>query len=175
MDDDFEVLLAHVRQFLLTIANAELPPDLRAKGGASDLVQDTIASALRNRDQFRGATITELRAWLRAILRSELAMLRRRFDTAARDVSREVPVASVAEPSEPSSTTIERLIHEEQAVSLSARVDALPEDQRLVVLLRIGEGLPFAAIGERTGRSEDAARKLFARALDRLRESTTTD
>src|SRR5262245_2742582 len=85
---EFENLLAHARQFLLSVANAELPAALRAKGGASDLVQETFAAALRNRDQFRGTTVTELRAWLRAILMNELAMFRRRFvATAAREVA----------------------------------------------------------------------------------------
>ena len=36
--DDFTSILEACRQFLLAIAHAELPGELRAKGGASDLV-----------------------------------------------------------------------------------------------------------------------------------------
>lgn len=39
---DFADLLSQLRPFLLRIANDELPAALRAKGGASDLVQETI-------------------------------------------------------------------------------------------------------------------------------------
>lgn len=173
-DLEFDALLAHARQFLLTLANAELPAALRAKGGASDLVQETFAAALRNRDQFRGTSLTELRAWLHAILRNELAMFRRRFaTTASREVAREVPVGSVGELPEPTPTLIEQLIRHEQTQALAVEVAALPDDMQAVVALRFDEGLPFAAVGERLGRSEEATRKLFVRALDRLRGVVT--
>lgn len=86
------------RRFLLSIANAELPSALRAKGGASDLVQETLAVAHQSIHQFRGQTEVELRAWLRTILAREMAMFRRRYlDTDARDVSREVRLVSASD------------------------------------------------------------------------------
>ena len=89
--DRFAEVLGTCRRFLLTIAHAELPGCLRAKGGASDIVQEALASAHRARDQFRGETVAELRAWLRAILLNEASAFRRRYlDTAVRDVAREV-------------------------------------------------------------------------------------
>jgi RNA polymerase sigma-70 factor (ECF subfamily) len=168
-DPAFDALLAQARQFLLALANAELPAALRAKGGASDLVQEAFAAALRNRDQFRGTTLAELRAWLRAILRNELATLRRRFAAGAREVGRELAVGAAGGLAGPMPPAVEQMIRDERDGALAAGVAGLPDDLRQAVVLRVGEGLPFSAIGERLGRSEEAARKLFGRALDRLR------
>jgi RNA polymerase sigma-70 factor (ECF subfamily) len=167
--DPFDDALQASRRFLLTIANAELPAGLRAKGGASDLVQEALAAAHHARDQFHGRTLADLRAWLRAILLNELATFRRRYhDTAARDVGREVPLAA-GRTGVVHALPLTEMIRREDDRRLAAAVARLPEDARLVVALRTEEGLSFAAIGARLGRSEEAARKLFARALDRLR------
>jgi RNA polymerase sigma-70 factor (ECF subfamily) len=167
---DFAAVLETCRHFLLAVANAELPADLRAKGGASDLVQESLAAAHAVRHQFRGRTLSDLRAWLRAILRNELGALRRRYrDTAARDVTREVPLCEeVANPAEP----VAELVRRERNAELAAALTRLPEDARLAVALRIEHELPFAEIGARIGRTEEAARKVFARALADLRMSS---
>ena len=55
------------RHYLLRIAEQELDPDLRAKGGASDLVQLTFLEAQRDFARFHGDTAAELRAWLRRL------------------------------------------------------------------------------------------------------------
>ena len=79
------------RRFLLSVANAELAARPARQGRGQRLVQETLAAAHQSRHQFRGQTVTELRAWLRGILLKELATFRRRYlETAARDVSREV-------------------------------------------------------------------------------------
>jgi RNA polymerase sigma-70 factor (ECF subfamily) len=46
----------------------------------------------------------------------------------------------------------------------------LPEDYRRIILLRYQEGLTFEEIGKRLGRTENAVRKLWARAVERIRE-----
>ena len=164
--------LATSRQFLLAIANAELPPGLRAKGGASDLVQDTLSAAYEARHQFRGQTVAELNGWLRAILVRELAMMRRKFvDTASRDVRREVgamPPDLATKSLDPANDLIRR----ERDEQLATAIARLPHDYRSVIVLRAERGLSFAAIGEQLGRTEDAARRLFSRAIQLLRTTT---
>lgn len=64
---------------------------------------------------------------------------------------------------------IEQITRDEDRHALSGTVSRLPDDMRTVVALRLEAGMPFAAIGEQLGRSEEVARKLFARALERLR------
>src|SRR5262245_48322024 len=86
-------LLDDCRPYLLLIANQELPPDLWAKAGPSDLVQETFLEAQRDFAQFRGGTEAELLAWLRALLVHNLDNFTRGFRAAAkRDVAREVAI-----------------------------------------------------------------------------------
>jgi RNA polymerase sigma-70 factor, ECF subfamily len=172
--DPFDDALQASRRFLLAVANAELPAGLRAKGGASDLVQEALSAAHQARHQFHGHTLTELRAWLRVILLNELATFRRRYNTAGRDVACEVPLAA-ADLGPGHDRTLSDLIHREDVGRLAAAVDRLPDEFRLAVVLRSEQGLSFAAIGERLGRTEEAARKLFTRALSRLRDLAPAD
>jgi RNA polymerase sigma-70 factor (ECF subfamily) len=65
--------LAEHQAFLLALARQQLPPDLRAKGGASDLVQETLLNAYEHFAQCRCDTPAQLRAWLRRILRNKPA------------------------------------------------------------------------------------------------------
>jgi DNA-directed RNA polymerase specialized sigma24 family protein len=53
----------------------------------------------------------------------------------------------------------------EQAGAPRDAIEALPPDQARVVRLVHFEGLTLVAAGERMSRSEDAARKLYGRAI----------
>jgi RNA polymerase sigma-70 factor (ECF subfamily) len=173
-EPDFATVLETCRQFLLAIAAAELPDRLMAKGGASDIVQDTLTAAVRCRCQFRGHTLADLRAWLRGILLNELAVFRRRYlATLGRDVNRERPIEGVDPAELPAgaaspSAALERT---ERARAVAAALLQLPAEYREAVVLRLEFGLGFREIGERLGRSEEAARKLFTRALEKLRDT----
>src|SRR4051812_49165209 len=79
------------RNYLLLIANSQLDPELRVKGGASDLVQETFLEAQRDFAQFQGSSAAELQAWLRQLLLNNLATFARRFrQTHKRQMAREV-------------------------------------------------------------------------------------
>src|SRR5258708_4517383 len=79
------------RDYLLLVAGRELDPALRAKGGASDLVQETFLEAHRDFGGFHGSSADELRAWLRRLLLNNLADFTRLYrGTAKRDLGQEV-------------------------------------------------------------------------------------
>lgn len=171
-NDRFAHSLERCRRFLLTVANAEMPGHLVRKGGASDLVQETIAAGYLHRDQFRGRSLGELRAWLRGILRNELASFRRRFQASCRDAGREVPVTPTAAngPVAAGGCVLGELIRAERSAAVAEAVNLLPAETRTVLVLRIELRLGFREIGERLGRTEEAARKVYTRALSLLRE-----
>lgn len=166
-------LLDHYRPFLLAIARRHLDADLRAKGGASDLVQDTLLLAFRHIGQFRGRSEEQLREWLRQMLKNECADFRRRHRAAKRRAV-EVPLSAApggapervadAAPS-PGSAFARR----EDRDRLEATIGRLPAAWREVLVLRYRDGLSFAEIGERTGRSENAAEKLWTKAVRQLK------
>ena len=170
-------VLEACRGYLLLIARDELSPDLQAKAGASDLVQQTFLEAQCDFAQFRGESVAELRTWLRRLLLNNLATFARNYrQTAKRAVGREVPLpapdSSRAEggpaADDPSPSSL--VMASEAADAFRRTLERLPEDYRLALLLRHLEELPFEEIGRRLNRSANAARKLWARALEMLHE-----
>lgn len=86
-------LLDACRGYLLLLARQELRDDLRAKGGSSDLVQETCLEAHRDFARFRGTTAAELLAWLRQLLRNNARDFTRQYAGGGkRDPLREVPL-----------------------------------------------------------------------------------
>ena len=82
--------LEEVRAWLHRAAAALLDGRLRGKLDASDVVQDTLLKALAHREQLRGRTEAERRAWLRRILANTLAdAVRRYLAGRKRDLGRE--------------------------------------------------------------------------------------
>lgn len=160
-------LLEQFRPYLLTIAMGEFPEALRGKFGASDLVQDTILRGLENFGDFRGATREELAGWLRQILLHQMINTVSAFATLKRDVAREVPTDSrMVHPGQSSPSG--QMLTKEEWETLQNALARLPEDYRQAVLLRHRENLSFADIGRSLHRSEEAARKLWSRAIRQL-------
>jgi RNA polymerase sigma-70 factor, ECF subfamily len=166
------------RNYLLLVAGQQLDPDLHAKGGASDLVQETFLEAQRDFARFQGTSEQELLAWLRQILVNNVANFTRRYrGTGKRAVGREVglragdsagaPGLALPDPLlTPSSQAVER----EQAQALQNALQRLRDEYRQAIVLRYLEGRSFEEIGRLLNRSPDAARKLWSRAMERLRQ-----
>lgn len=165
--------------YLKLQARVQVGQRLQGKADPSDLVQETFLEATRNFGLFRGTTEAEFFAWLREILAARLAMLARRFlGTKARDVRLERRLALQVNSSSrvlerglvaPDSTPSRLAARREQAVVLTAALDRLPEHYREVIVLRHLDGLPFAEVARRMGRSQDSVQKLWLRALTSLR------
>jgi RNA polymerase sigma-70 factor (ECF subfamily) len=170
-----EVLEA-CRHYLLRIADRRLSSELRSKGGASDLVQQTFLDAQRDFDRFQGESEKELLAWLRQILLHNLAHFQRRYRaTSKRDLGRETPLTGAASstdrgpdlPTQAPSPS-EQAIAREEAQTMERAVQRLPEEYRQVLELRHREQQTFEEIGRRLGRSTSGARALWLRAVEQL-------
>jgi RNA polymerase sigma-70 factor (ECF subfamily) len=171
-------LLEQCRDYLLFVANQEFDNDLRALVGPSDLVQETFVHAQQQFAAFRGTSESELIGWLRAILLSrELAAYRRYRTAAKRRVVRQSLLHEPASADElarhavadaPSPSSIAGLA--EETAILEQALRRLPADYERVVRLRYWEDLTFPQIGQQMGRSAEAARKLWFRAVELLGE-----
>jgi RNA polymerase sigma-70 factor (ECF subfamily) len=171
-------LFEHFRPYLLAIAAAELDADLTSKVAPSDLVQETFLEGHRDFAAFRGEQPDDLRSWIRQVLLHNLENSRRHYrKTLARSVQREVPLPSLgplavpgahlpADDSSPSSLIGRR----EERNRVRQALARLPEHYRSVIVWHHREGLTFAAIGARLNRSPDAARSLWWRALQHLKQ-----
>jgi len=169
-------VLEACRAYLLLIARQELDPALQARGGASDLVQQTFLDAQRDFRRFQG-TASALLAWMRRLLLNNVANFgrdqRRDKRSVARDVS--LPEAQAAawpdgglQAAVPSPSVA--VMRREEAEALERALRRLPDDYRQVLHLRYREGYAFEPIAQRMQRSANAVRKLWARAIERLRE-----
>ncbi len=174
-------LLELYPRYLKLLARLQISRRLQGKIDPSDLVQETFLRAHQKFAQFQGTTEEELVSWLRQILVTSIARLvRRRYGTRRRDVRLERELAAeldessraldrslIATGSSPSQQAMRR----EQAVLLADALDDLPEDYREVIVLRHLEGLSFPEVARRMARTVDSVKKLWARALFRLRRS----
>jgi len=169
-------VLQGCRAYLLTVANAELDADLVVKGGASDLVQESLMEAQQAFGAFAGSDEEEFLHWLRRILKNNLVDLVRRYrGTLARNIGQEVRLdRSGATPLRQQLTAgggspLEGLLALEKSLALEAGLARLPEEYRRVIDLRHMQGQTFPQIGAALGKSAEAARKVWFRALRQLR------
>lgn len=167
-------LLEHLRNYLLLIAEQELGPELRGKIGASDIVQESFVDAQRNFQHFNGGDPSELKAWLRKILTHRLIDVRRRFrQVSKRNVAREISLNDCngwIDPQIDTRSPRSALIASEDEQAVRQAMQRLPEQYQQVIRLRSWEDLPFDEIGSRMGRSKEAVRKLWVRAIERLQQ-----
>ncbi len=172
-------LLEQYRSYLILLARLQIGRRLQGKAGASDVVQETFLEAHRDFAQFQGQSEGELVGWLRRILATNLANLVRHYvGTRRRDVRLERQLAAELDESSRAldgglaaqlSSPSQQADRRELAVLLADALRRLPDDHREVIVLRHLEGLTFPEVAVRMGRSVDVVKKLWPRALGRLR------
>jgi RNA polymerase sigma-70 factor (ECF subfamily) len=166
------------RNYLLLVADKELDPKLKAKGGASDIVQQTFLEAQQAFGRFHGDSEPELLAWLRHMLLNNVANFRRHWvGTDKRQVGLEVPIHGGSSSHAGNSwlpdggpTPSREMMADERDSALNAIIATLPDDYQQVLHLRYREDKSFDEIAVTMNRSANAVRKLWARAVERLQE-----
>jgi len=173
-------VLDECRNYLLLIANRELGEAIQSKVGASDLVQETFVEAQNIFARFEGKSRQELCLWLARILEFKLAQATRKFaSTHKRDVRRERSLEtltqdewlSVSADSAAETTCLSEKLA--KFAALQAALQRLPPEHRLAIEMRSFEKRPFAELAVKLGRTTDAARRLWLRAVVRLRMELT--
>ena len=171
--------LTQYRSYLKVLASSQIHQKLREKADPSDLVQDTFLVAHRQIESFRGSSNAEFAAWLRGILANLLAKHVRHFmGTHQRDIRIERSLALeleqasgvfgkslIARGDSPSTSMMET----ERLLELANALDQLPDDYRLVIVLRNIQELPFREVAEQMQRSIDSVEKLWVRGLAKLK------
>jgi RNA polymerase sigma-70 factor (ECF subfamily) len=160
------------REYLHLLARLNLPRRLRSVLSASDLAHDTILKAHRKREQFRGQTEAQYRAWLHRILANTLADAAQVREP---DLLRTLEQSSawlegwvVAETPSPS----EHVARAEQLRRLAEGLMQLSPDERTAVEMRYLQDprSPLPEIAQALGRpTAKAVAGLLARGLEKLR------
>ncbi|MFI5401950.1 MAG: sigma-70 family RNA polymerase sigma factor [Planctomycetota bacterium] len=171
-----DLLEAH-RNYLRLLAASCLHREMQGKADPSDVVQETLLKVHENFRQFRGTTELEWMSWLRKILVHQLTDIQKGFQRQRRKVSRERSLEGHMDrssamlrnlvPAAGPSPSQEAQRREAAALVADALAELEPEDRDVVILRNLHE-LDWNAVGEKTGRSPDAARMLWARAMQRV-------
>ena len=151
-------------------AHARLPASLRGKVAESDVIQEAWLGAFLDIGNFEDRGDRSFEKWLQKILRHKLLdEVRRHMRVGKRDARREERLgtdAAVVDGGQPSpSVDVDAA---ERSAALRGAIDDLASDHATVVRLIHQEGLTLVEAGARMGRSADAARKLYGRALVQL-------
>jgi RNA polymerase sigma-70 factor, ECF subfamily len=174
-----EMALERYRSYLRLLAEAQLGRGGRIGVEPSDVVQQTLLDAHKDRDHFRGGSEPEHLAWLRRLLSCNLADAIRARGTAKRDATRVRSLeAALGESSArlehwlaaDQSSPSQRAERNESLVRLADALIQLPEDNRRALVMRHCQGASLAEISEALGRTPQAVAGLLKRGLAQLRD-----
>jgi RNA polymerase sigma-70 factor (ECF subfamily) len=177
--EDVGPILEQFRCYLETLTFIHIDPRLRGKFGRSDIISATLWEAYQNLERIAGLDSESQKRLLRAMLVNNLRDEVDRFLTAGRDVGREQPLRGAAEDSScrlrdwvaaESSTPLDKMIRQEQALRLLEALAQLPERERQALILQRYHGWKLAEIAEHLHCTPGAVAGLHARGLARLRQ-----
>jgi RNA polymerase sigma-70 factor, ECF subfamily len=145
----------------------------RNAAAAEDLAQEVFLRVYRSRASYEASA--KFTTWLYRIA-TNLAV------NHARDTRHERPEVQVSldEPNEESGTTLELpdgnltaeqvMVRRERMQAIRSKVEALPEQQRLAVIMHKYQQMDYKQIAEVLKKSESATKSLLFRAYETLRE-----
>ncbi len=163
-------LLNRHREWLKSMAARELGGQTAVRADASDIVQQTLLSAVNLIGEFDGVTSGEFGAWLARIHERNIQeALRRHVGTRKRSTTLEQRLGSGSLADDNASTPSEFAIREERAVVVRRHLETLPQDQAEAVRLRHLEGWSLAQLATHFDRSTDSVASLLKRGLEQLR------
>lgn len=163
---------------VLWLVRLRMGEELRVKLESMDLVQDVLVCALRDLGNFTYTNEGDFVRWLARIAENRLRDNLDKLHADKRDIRKEVRLNnhwatledSFAAALEPIDTTTPSAIisQREDFDKLAKAIDTLKPEYREVIVLTKIEGLSYREIGDKLGRSADAVRMLFSRAMAAL-------
>ena len=166
--EELDALLDRCTPKLLALIRLRMGPQLRRSLESRDVLQNTLIKAFKGIRRFEGEGRDSLMAWLARIAQNEIRDQVDRQQAQRRDARCEVPFDDIGEMAGPIRSATSRVALGERARTLEQALEALEEDHREVIVLRKLEELTFPEIAEQMGRTPDACRMLYARAMAAL-------
>jgi RNA polymerase sigma-70 factor (ECF subfamily) len=165
-----ERLFERLAPRLLTLIRLEMGPSLRRRLESRDILQGSLLKAFQRLDQLRGDDAATLMGWLAGIARHEIRDQADYHHRQRRDAGRELSLDGAASPQLASRlrSASSRLVVSQELRRLERALESLAPQHREVIVLRRLEELSYPEIGIRLGKSADACRMLFARAMAAL-------
>lgn len=161
------VLLERLRPRIVLWCASSLPARLRPICDAEDVAQDILISVHGGLAGFRGSDTRSFHAWVFRVAGNRIRDL---LDYAGAEKRKLPPAVSFSQTS-PS----EAAMRGEARDRVRRALETIPEDYREVVRMRRIEELEFPDIAAAMGRSENAVRILYFRALRALSDVLDDD
>ena len=161
-------LYARYAPRLLSYIRLKVGRRLREKLESRDILQATLLKSYQHLGGFRGDDGRALMAWLARIADREIADRVDFHGRQRREAAAEAPIEEQPEMAAQVRSALSQAIVNERAGQLEAAIASLSDAHREIILLRKFEDLTFPEIADRLGKSEDACRMLFARAMTAL-------
>lgn len=161
-------LLNGLRPYVRAIVRNMNVDRFAASTDDSDLIQDAMVQATQAVDKFQGNSVGELIRWLRTIVvRTTYRTLHSSNNLQLTDDD-EACLATLLVDPEPS--PFESVMRLEQSASMALAVSRLPEEMQQILNYRITDNLDYVEISRRMQRGVGAARMLYLRSLEKLRD-----
>ena len=175
-EDALNQLCTDYRQMLRLVAERAIGPEMARRTDASDLVQQTELEAFRAFASFQGSTEGEFVAWVKQILKRNVANVVRDNRAAKRDHRKEQYIHAASQsvsvtwlhPAERGKTPSQHVMYGEAALKLATAINNLPEKQRTAVRMRHLEGMALRDIAEAMESSPGAVAGLIRRGITAL-------
>lgn len=154
---------------LLSFIRLKMGRSLRARLESRDILQATFLKSFQHMNDFEGDDGRSLLGWLMRIAEHEIHDRADFHHRQQRDAKQEEDLSGHSELLVARSrSALSRLILDEQAERIETALESLTEAHRQVILLRAFEELSFPDIAKTLGKSEDACRMQYARAMTAL-------
>jgi RNA polymerase sigma-70 factor (ECF subfamily) len=131
-----------------------------------DILQAVLCKSLGRLDNVRDPAA--VMAWLAKIVDNEIRDQADYYKRKRRETEKRAPIEAAADVPAPVRHALSQVIVSRQAEQLEAALEDLGDAQREIIVLRKLEELTFPEIAERLGKSEDACRMAFSRAMAAL-------
>jgi RNA polymerase sigma-70 factor (ECF subfamily) len=166
----FQELLSRHGGDLRRFAEARLPAELRRRVSVADVLQEAHVVALDRASGLEVRDESSVRKWLFKIVELKVKEAVRLHRRAKRSVGREASVRSTSVPDVAARQETPSVVVSSAETTAIARaaLDALPPHYREVLRLARDDGLRLGDVAARTGRSREAVKKLYARALSQF-------
>ena len=154
---------------LLSFIRVKMGRSLRARLESRDILQATFLKSFQHLDDFEGQDGRSLLGWMMRIAEHEIHDRADFHHRQQRDAKMEEHLSGQVEQlAARSRSALSRLILDERAERIESALESLTDAHRQVILLRTFEELSFPEIAKTLGKSEDACRMQYARAMTAL-------
>jgi RNA polymerase sigma-70 factor (ECF subfamily) len=151
---------------LLPLIRLRMGRALRAEMESRDILQAVLLKSFQRIAQVQDPAA--VMSWLARIAENEIRDRADFRQRQRRDAALRVPIEAAADVPAPVRQALSLAIITDDTERLERALESLPEAQRELIVLRKLEELTFPELAARLGKSEDACRMAFARAMSAL-------